>query len=239
MNALDKEIKKTEKAELKFKSKAMASFPYKDKLMQHIPEKLQNTLDLAFEKAFETAFLKGTALLEKTYNKEDLVIEFESKQLMVDRKTNRKHIKNMDKSIKKSAFFHDVLSTSSGTIMGVLGLGLPDIPVLVSILLRQIYICALQYGFDYESDMEKIFILRLIREALHSETDQIESLHEEIIKTSHVLSEKLLVEKFIQGIPIVGAAGGIVNHQIIRRISKFAQICYKKRWLNNQINRLK
>lgn len=238
MKALNKELKKTEQKELKFKSKAMSSFPYKEKLIEYIPDKLQDTLNLAFKKAFETAFLKGTTLLEKTFDKEELVIEYESKQVMVDMKSSRKHIKNMDKSARKSALFHDVLSTASGTAMGLFGLGLPDIPVLVSVVLRQIYTCALSYGYLYDSDDEKIYILRLIREALGKEADEMESLHQEISKTAQTLSEKLLVEKFIQGIPIVGAAGGLVNHQIVKRISKYAQISYKKRWLNDQKNRL-
>ncbi|MBP3399146.1 MAG: hypothetical protein J6K75_05255, partial [Erysipelotrichaceae bacterium] len=82
MKALDKEYKKILKAEQKFKEKEMKSFPYKDKLIQKVPQKLQDTLNIAFTKAFETAFLKGTSLLEKTYDKEEIQLEHEAKQLM-------------------------------------------------------------------------------------------------------------------------------------------------------------
>jgi len=238
MKAIERELRKIDKAERKLKQKSLLSFPYKEQLMHHIPDKLQDTLNLAFEKAFKTAFLKGTALLEKTYDKEELQIEHESKQLMVDRKANRKHLKSMDKAAKKSALIHDALSTSSGTVMGFFGLGLPDIPVLVSIILRHLYTCALSYGYDYEEENEKVYLLRLIRESLAEEVDPAESLEIEIKKTAAVLSNRLLVEKFIQGIPVIGAAGGIVNHQIITRISKYAQISYKKRWLLSQIQKV-
>ena len=238
MKPLLKEIQKTEKAEQKFKEKKIISLPYKDKLTKHIPDKLQKALDQAFEKAFQTAFLKGTALLEKTYDKSELEIEYESKQLMADRKLCRKHIRNMDKSAKKSVVIHDALSTASGTAMGLFGLGLPDIPVLVSLILRHIYTCALSYGYDYESDDEKIFILHTIRKALASDDNSTGALAEEIPKTARALSEQLLIEKFIQGIPVIGAVGGIINHQIVKRISKYAQITYKKRWLEDQRNRL-
>lgn len=238
MKALTKEYNKVIKAEQKFKEKEMISFPYKDQLMQKVPEKLQNTLNLAFYKAFETAFLKGTSLLEKTYDKEEIQLEHEAKQLMAEKKPSRKHIRNMDKSSKKSALFHDALSTTSGTIMGFLGMGLPDIPVLVSVMLRQIYQCALSYGYDYDTNEERIFILQLIREALSDIVIDSGTLEDEISRTANCLSEKLLVEKFIQGIPVIGTAGGILNHQVIKRISKYAQISYKKRWLEAQFQKV-
>lgn len=238
MKALDKEYKKILKAEQKFKEKEMKSFPYKDKLIQKVPQKLQDTLNIAFTKAFETAFLKGTSLLEKTYDKEEIQLEHEAKQLMAQKKPNRKHLRNMDKTAKQAGLLHDALSTTSGTVMGFLGLGLPDIPVLVSMILRQIYQCALSYGYHYDTDEERIYILHLIREALSELIFETESLDQEIKKTATLLSEKLLVEKFIQGIPVIGAAGGIINHQIIRRISKYAQISYKKRWLEAQIQKV-
>lgn len=238
MNALEKEYNKLLKAEQKFRNKEMKSFPYKERLMKKVPQKLQNTLDTAFIKAFETAFLKGTALLEKTYDKEEILLEHEAMLLMAQKKPNRKHIRNMDKTSKKSGLLHDALSTTSGTVMGFLGMGLPDIPVLVSMMLRQIYQCALSYGYEYDTDIERIFILQLIRESLSETVIHTGVLEEEIIKTAKCLSEKLLVEKFIQGIPVVGTAGGFINHQIMRRINQYARISYKKRWLETQIQKV-
>ena len=42
--------------------------------------------------------------------------------------------------------------------MGVLGIGLPDIPVFTGMILKNIYETALQYGYSYESREEKYFI---------------------------------------------------------------------------------
>ena len=38
-------------------------------LEKHVPDALQDKLDLAFSKAFELIFEKGTGVIEKTYNK--------------------------------------------------------------------------------------------------------------------------------------------------------------------------
>ncbi|MFA9377808.1 MAG: EcsC family protein [Lachnotalea sp.] len=43
-------------------------------------------------------------------------------------------------------------------------------------------------------------------------------------ETSQVLSNSLLVAKVIQGIPIIGALGGVVNPVIISRVGKYANL---------------
>ena len=47
--------------------------------------------------------------------------------------------------------------------MGVLGIGLPDIPVFTGMILKNIYETALQYGSAMKAGKEKYFILLLIR----------------------------------------------------------------------------
>lgn len=41
-------------------------------LQDKIPERLQGTLDAAFAKAFSVIFEKGTGVIEKTYNREEI-----------------------------------------------------------------------------------------------------------------------------------------------------------------------
>ena len=43
-----------------------------EKLAKKIPANLQNTLDTAFSKAFRLVFEKGTGVIEKTYNKDEM-----------------------------------------------------------------------------------------------------------------------------------------------------------------------
>ena len=161
----------------------------------------------------------------------------------------------MDSQGKKSKIINSTISTIEGAGLGVLGIGLPDIPLFIAMILKTIYEIALSYGFDYESEEEKIYILNLINVALTNSEEKVifnEKLNEieykidsniginkdinlEIKSTSQVLSESLLMAKFIQGLPIVGVLGSITNYQVINKVSKYARIRYKKRYLNKKL----
>jgi hypothetical protein len=137
----------------------------------------------------------------------------------------------------------------------VLGVGLPDIPLFISVILKTIYEVALSYGFDYTSDQEKTYILLLISSAMSKGEEQKKNDEEleklgtlldhnlmkevdltaQMKSTSEVLSDAMLTTKFIQGIPIVGAVGGVANYTILNKITSFARIKYKKRYLNKKL----
>ena len=53
----------------------------------------------------------------------------------------------------------------------------------------------------------------------------------QIEKTADSLSKELLYMKFLQGIPIVGALGGASDLIYLQRITEYANIKYKKRFL--------
>ena len=103
-------------------------------------------------------------------------------------------------------------------------------------------------SFDYDTEREKIFLLKLIRTAVSSGEDLLEenraigkmicgmdnehnSIEEEMQKTSYALSERLLYMKFVQGIPIVGVIGGLSDYTVMKDITKYARLVYRKRFL--------
>ena len=57
-------------------------------LAEKLPDKLQDTLDSAFAKAFETIFEKGTAIIDKTYKKDDLEYQYQVNAYAVELKAN-------------------------------------------------------------------------------------------------------------------------------------------------------
>ena len=241
---IKKEIIALKRKEEAFLKKERTEIALKEVIYEKVPEKLIGTLELAFTKAFKLVFLKGTGLIEKTFKKEDLDLEFEANDFILHKKTSKKAIKRMDKISGKSNLLNNSFATVSGFGMGLLGMGIPDIPVLVSIILKGVYQIALSYGFDYNNENEKIYILRLIRVALTAGEDRLKyndelesmdyegvTVDQEITKTAKVLSDELLVEKFVQGMFIVGIIGGFVNHSVYKKISKLASIKYKKRYL--------
>ena len=72
------------------------------------------------------------------------------------------------------------------------------------------------------------------------QSDIDNNINEELLLTDYMhlaadaLSDALLTAKFIQSIPIVGVVGSIVNYNIINKVSKTANIKYKKRYLINK-----
>ena len=246
---LKQELQNLELKEKRFLNKKVVDGKLKEKVYKKIPENLEETLNNVFIKAFEITFNNGTSIIEKSFDKEKINLEYEVNKFVLDYKENSKNIKNLDNQPKKSNLLNNVFTTSVGTGMGILGLGIPDIPLFVATILRGIYQVALSYGFDYKTKKEKIYILRLICTAL-SKTPEEKYKHNEVLEngkyyniiledeikyTAQVMANALLLEKFIQGIPVVGAVGGVVNNSIYRKISNFSMIKYKKRYIKDKL----
>ena len=221
---------------------------WQKKLDRFVPEKLSGSMNAAFAKAFEMIFEKGTGLIEKTYNKEKREKEHAIDAYAAEVLNNRKSMKVFGKKAKSSQNVNTLLSVVEGLGMGAVGAGLPDIPVFISVLLKSIYELAIIYGFSYESEREQIFILKMIETALAHEGDLLEgnaelnswlkapadfdiSKSEQVKRTSLALSNELLYLKFVQGMPIVGVAGGISDVIYQKKITDFVELKYKRRFL--------
>lgn len=242
-----KQLRKSEKAFLDQNKYAKIS-GWQKKIERFVPEKLSIALEKGFCKAFEAVFEKGTGIIEKTYNKEKLEQTYKMNEITAEVKKNRRSIKAFGRQAKSSKNLNMAVSTLEGVGMGVLGMGIPDIPVFLAVLLKSIYEIALSYGFGYETEEEQIFILKLIQTALSHEADLFAedaklnlwieqeqpfelSRGEQISKTAAVLSQELLYLKFVQGIPIVGVVGGLSDVVYQNKISNYAAIKYKRRFL--------
>ena len=227
--------------------------PLVDKVESYVPEGLKDTLDKAFYNAFKIVFEKGTKIIEKSYNKKKIQSNHNIHDYSFRKIKNRRTMKKIDKHAQRSNFINTSISTIEGAGLGLLGMGLPDIPLLTAMILKTIYEISLSYGYLYELDDEKIFILNIINAALTTDEEQkkynlrVDSIShnidnhfimdydmdKEITRTSKILSDSMHASKFVQGIPIVGAVGSIANYRIINKISKYGTIKYKKRYLNN------
>ncbi len=225
--------------------------PIKDKIQEKIPDKLRQTLENAFSKSFQLVFEKGETYIEKTYKKDKKKLEHDLINYDIDRDFNKKHIKKLDKQANYSKSVNTSLTFLEGGVLGFLGIGLPDIPLFIAVIMRTIYQVAISYGYDYKNDKERVYILLVICGAMSQGRDQrgfnekIDKLGNDIDKnmateidlvdqmeeTANILAESMLVGKFIQGIPILGAIGGAINYTIIKKIGRFASVKYKKRYL--------
>ena len=226
--------------------------PIKDKIEGMVPDKLQSTLELAFQKGFKVVFDKGTAVIEKTYNKENINMEYDINTYAVNKYPTRKNLRKIDKSTNKKTIFNKSLTIVEGSALGLLGIGLPDIPIYIGVILKSIYEISLSYGFDYSTESEKAFILNIIcasvtlgaeRKIYFNRLDTIANeidnnqyhnynIDETLKETSNKISTYMLTSKFIQGFPIVGVIGGITNFKTLQDIGTVAKLKYKQRYLN-------
>lgn len=240
---IEAELEKLERRERKLMASPLPGGALKQKLFDQVPEKLRDTLISAFAAAFRMVFINGTGVIEKTFRGEDISLGFDAGDYVVELRGSKRAIQRMDGVSKRANLINAAFAGAEGVGLGLLGMGLPDIPVLVGTLLRGIYQTALSYGFDYDSVGERVFILRLIRTALCPPESSAECMRRlnggvldasperEIELAAVTLADALLVEKFIQGIPIVGAVGGFVNTAVYSRVANLAGIKYKQRYL--------
>lgn len=247
---IEKEWLKLEKQEQTYlqKRKNKEDSKFNQFLEKKVPEKLQSTLDAAFSKAFFIVFEKGTEVIEKTYKKEELEKTYQINEYAAKVRGNRKSLTSFSKKATGTGTINLLVSGVSGVGLGILGIGIPDIVLFTGLMLRSIYEIALSFGFDYQEEKEKRFILLLIRGALsygeelqevneelnfYMETGQYHkelNLKESIDVTAGCLSKELLYMKFLQGIPIVGAAGGIYDAIYMKQVVKYAEMKYRRRF---------
>lgn len=247
----ERELEKLEKQETAFLSKYSEETETRinQLIKEKVPDKLQSTLDISFTKAFSTVFQKGTGIIEKTYKKDDLEKSFDVNRYAAERKNTRKEWKAFSKQSTGSANRNLLISGASGIGLGLLGIGIPDIVLFIGMQLRSIYEMALQYGYGYEEEQERRFILLLFQgalsrgEAQKQIDNEINSFIDSgtfsdsrelgvcIKEASSCLSRELLYMKFLQGIPLVGAVGGAFDAIYMRRINKYAELKYRRRFL--------
>ena len=216
-------------------------------LAQKVPARLQETLNAAFLRAFMLVFEKGTGIIEKTYRKERLARACVEDRDAVKSRQTKKTLRAPAKKAARTGRGNMLFSGAAGIGLGVLGVGLPDIPLFTAQLLRNLYEIALHYGYGYESGRERVFILLLIcggladGGALCGVNARIDRMIEGGAETmdlgdalkgaSEALSRELLCMKFLQGIPVVGAVGGAYDMVCMKRVNTYAAIKYQRRHL--------
>lgn len=253
------ELKQLEKEEEKLRKQAekYQGAKWKETLEQKIPPKVFQNLKKAFVKAFELIFEKGNALIEKTYQKEELKKDFQIQDYAFELKGKRKELKKMHTAAAKRNFRNLTLSTVEGAGLGLLGIGLPDIVMFIGMILKGTYETALHYGFSYDTDAERLFILNVLEASVsrgsawdncNAKVDEMlaipcdmwitsdeniskQQLAEQVIKTGDAFAVDMLVAKFIQGLPVVGIVGGLSNPVYYQRIMRYVQLKYRKRYL--------
>lgn len=232
------------------------------KLDKVVPKKLSGTLNAAFYKAFAVVFEKGTGIIEKTYNKEKKETDFKVNTYASEISDSRRAAKTFTKQAKSAKGLNLLISSVEGVGMGIAGSAIPDIPVFIAMVLKSVYEIALSYGYEYRSDEEKIFILRIIEAAMCDEDEFMQkdaalnsdihgivlngdfigegdwniSKEDQMKRAAAALSAEMIYTKFVQGFFLVGMVGGIFDPIYVNRISDYAVLKYRRRFLEGKLN---
>ena len=227
-------------------------------LEDKVPDKLQETLEKAFCSAFRLIFLKGISVIEKTYKKEELEKDFKVRDFSLDLKESRKEYKELRTEAARRNLKNQAVSAAEGLGLGLLGVGLPDIAIFTAMLLRGVYETALYFGFSYDTPEERFFILCLLEASVsrgeqwaenNARVDRLiytlvqkkeltvseEDLEAQIQAAGNAFSLDMLAAKFIQGLPVVGAFGGLSNPVCWKQVMTYVQLKYRKRYLMGKV----
>ncbi|MBP3341900.1 MAG: EcsC family protein, partial [Peptococcaceae bacterium] len=225
--------------------------PLTDKVEDKIPQELYSKLQQAFYMGFKTIFEKGNGIIEKTYDRDQLMLEHEVYDASFEKLNKKKSLKGINKLASKGNLKNMGITAVEGTGLGLLGVGLPDIPVFIGVVLKSVYEISLSYGYDYREENEQYFILKLIEAALAADelkterNDEVDKLigffvdgtpigydiDLQMRNTADSFAADMVCIKFIQGLPIVGAIGGPANVLYCKKISDYAKVKYQKRYL--------
>lgn len=99
-------------------------------LEDKVPPKLREALNSAFVKAFDLVFQRGTGLLERTFDAEAARQQFEIDQFTVQLKGDRSSLRVFSRRAGRTGALNLALSGAEGTLLGLLGIGLPRYPAL-------------------------------------------------------------------------------------------------------------
>ncbi|MDO4923610.1 MAG: EcsC family protein [Peptococcaceae bacterium] len=225
---------------------------WRDNLEEKIPDKLEETLRKAFVGAFKAVFRGGKTLIDKTYDSEALEAEHRAMLDDIAEKGDRSLLKKLRRSGGKRHLKAMGVATTEGVGLGLLGIGIPDVPILIANLIRLCTMSAKSHGVDVDCEAEQLYMLLLIelvaepteaREAVNEKLNQLSkaidqgehvhmNLSEQMTKTAEALATAMLFSHFVMGLPIIGVAGGLYNTVIVSQLHQLAEIKYQMRLLN-------
>ena len=250
--AIGKELKLVLQQEERRKAAAakLKRARWKQELEQKLPAKVYDGLESAFNKAFSLVFRKGGAILEKSYRKEEKLTDHRVGDYVLRHQGHRRELRRMRNTASRSNLTNMALTTVEGVGLGALGIGIPDIVLFITMLLRGVYETALSYGYQYDTPAEQLLILKMMGaslapgdegELLDNEVDRMlvnmphvivqTQVDEQMEKTASAFVVDMLLLKFVQGLPVVGLLGGAANPVYYNKVLRYVELKYRKRYL--------
>lgn len=99
------------------------------KLQKAVPDGLSEKLEAAFYRAFCMILENGTAAIEKTFPKDRMEAEYKTREYAGTVYPVRKNLAAGRKLAARNAAAGVAGACAEGAVLGLLGIGLPDIPI--------------------------------------------------------------------------------------------------------------
>ncbi|MBS5145531.1 MAG: EcsC family protein [Butyricicoccus pullicaecorum] len=245
-NTIEKALQKIRKKERKYLERVQSCKGLANKIV--VPQKAQAALTAAFARGLDLVLKKGDWLIRRGISETEITQAFHEQDSRARQKLRAGQLRTLGTRARQVRRRGSGVSLAEGVGLGVLGIGLPDIPIFLGGLLRGIYQIALSYGVDVREKHEQVYLMLLLacagapqqerQERLDWLAQEIQAGREiseclELVQreAAESLAQGMLTAKFIQGLPIVGVAGGIYNLPLYRRITGYAMLQYQKRYL--------
>jgi len=82
-------------------------------------------------------------------------------------------MKKFDRQVNRINRIYSIISVIEGSVLDVLGIGLFDIPLFISLIIKNICEIALSFGYSYNKKRKKAYILLLIYAAIAEDKRQL------------------------------------------------------------------
>jgi len=129
-----------------------------------VPKGIQSKLNEAFCKAFQVIFDRGMPAVERTINRRGIENRWEENIHHAQILRDTSSIRNITREATKDSMRGMLLSGASGVGLGVLGIGLPDVPVFAGMIMRDVNIKVSYREFEFEGTSFRITITAGVEE---------------------------------------------------------------------------
>lgn len=215
------------------------------------PKGQREALDAAFSKSLRLLLDPERQLMQKLVNREALEKRFHQLDQLVDRDPGFKALGNIEREVGLICGGGMSAAALEGAGLGSLGVGNPEVILLSALMLRSLYEMALIYGVSVDRPWEKDLALMVLSAAFASGDDAyrderdlsraLDSLADgqpitidrdrRIRQAAGRMAQSMSLQKFIQGIPVVGISGMFFNTAAMTRLSSLSRCVYKYRYL--------
>ena len=211
----------------------------------------QAALDAAFQGSLRLLTDPDRQIIRRLVDREAVERKILLLDRLVDRDPGFKALGNIEREAAAACGGNLSAAALEGAGLGSLGVGNPDAVILTALMLRAMYETALLYGIPVDRPWECDLALMVLSSAFSSGEDAYQEERElsraldalsegacfrvdrerRVCKAAGRMAGSMSLQKFIQGIPVVGVSGMFFNTAAMTRLSALCRCVYKYRYL--------